>query len=526
MTLLRETAVSANARSLAAGPRAATSTPVPKNGWRRVFVDWLLVGGSTAVCHALGAATSLLLRMALSPGQMGVWQALKLFLSYANYANLGISKGAAREYNVALGRGDTAGARRGLDLAFTVNTFSSLVYAAVLVGAGLWIGVAGRGAWSGAWALGLAAVGAMAVLSRYVTFHVTILRASQAFAVTARLALLEAVLTLAAGAAGAWWFGLPGLYAGTLVVLGSSIVFVRRRAEVPLRFAFDAAEIRRLVAVGAPILLAGTAASLFRSLDKWMILAWFDDREFQLGCYSLAVMVGAQLFGLGNMLATVTGPRYGEQFGRTGDRRAVARLAARASELQGAAIALPAAWAAMLAPPLLAWLLPEYRPGLAPIAWLVPGVVCFTLSLPASQYLVAVGEERRALAAVLLATVVGALGNLAALSAGLKLVGVAAATSLGYAAYFAIVVGASIWRQLDRSARRRYAAMLALAVVPTLVLGVWWSPVAGAGGAAAAEPPWRLVATRTAAVSLVWATCALFAWRQGGWSAAIAEHGS
>jgi len=513
--------VSAHAKPIAAVPRAAGSMPVPASGWRRVFVDWLMVGGSTAVCHVLGAAASLLMRMALSPAQMGVWQALKLFVSYGNYANLGISKGAAREYNVALGHGDTAGARRGLDLAFTVNTATSLLYAAVLVGAGLWIGAAGRGDWSGAWALGLAAVGAMAVLSRYVTFHVTILRASQRFAVTARLALLEAVLTLGVGATAAWWFGLPGLYVGTLVVLIASIVFVRRHAAVPLRFAFDAAEIRRLVAVGGPILLAGAVASLFRSLDKWMILAWFDDREFQLGCYSLALMVGTQLFGLGNMLATVTGPRYGEQFGRTGDRRAVARLAARASELQGAAIALAAAWAVLLAPPLLSWLLPDYGPGLAPIAWLVPGMVFFTLALPASQYLVAVGEQRRALAAVLAATALGALGNLAALCAGLGLVGVAAATSLGYAAYFVIVVGASIWRQLDGPARGRYVAMLALAVGPTLALALWWAPVVGAGDAAAAEPGLRLVVLRTAAVTLVWAACALVAWRRGGWRAAL-----
>ena len=56
----------------------------------------------------LGAVTSLLLRMLLSPAQMGIWQAVKLLLSYGNYANLGISKGAAREYTVALGHGDTA----------------------------------------------------------------------------------------------------------------------------------------------------------------------------------------------------------------------------------------------------------------------------------------------------------------------------------------------------------------------------------------------------------------------------------
>ena len=106
-------------------------------------------------------------------------------------------------------------------------------------------------------------------------------------------------------------------------------------------------------------------------------------------------MVTAQLYGLGNMLSMVMGPRYGEKFGRSGDRREVARLAARASELQAAAMALPAALAIVAAPPLLAWLLPDYRTGLAPLVWLVPGVVALCVALPATQYLVAVDRQTR-----------------------------------------------------------------------------------------------------------------------------------
>src|SRR6185437_9905636 len=93
----------------------ARNSPAPLSGWRRMLADSLLVSGSTLACQAIGVATSLLLRFALDPAQMGVWQALKMFLSYANYANLGVSKGAARELTVALGRSDAASARQGLN---------------------------------------------------------------------------------------------------------------------------------------------------------------------------------------------------------------------------------------------------------------------------------------------------------------------------------------------------------------------------------------------------------------------------
>jgi O-antigen/teichoic acid export membrane protein len=494
----------------------------PLSGWRRTFADWLTVGSATAVCHLLGAATSLLLRMLLSPAQMGIWQGLKLLLSYGNYANLGVSKGAAREFNVALGSGQTVAAQPsvghrgyptewpGLNLAFTVNTITSLLYAAVLIGAGIWIAVASGGQWKGAWSVGLVAVGSLAVLARYVSFHVTILRTKQAFATTSQLSILEAALTLLVCGLATWRWGLVGLYGGTLVVLLGSLVFVRRHAGATLRWAWQPAEVRRLIGIGAPILLAGAVASVFRSLDKLMILGYLSDREYQLGCYSLAVMVTAQLFGLGNMLAMVTGPRYAESYGYSGDRRAVARLAARASELHAAAMALPAALALLAAPPVLARLLPDYRTGLPPLVWLVPGVVALVLALPGSQYLVAVGRQGRALAAVLVATAVAALGNHLALRGGYGLIGVAAATAVSYAIYYVLVVGVSLWGELDGPGRLRYVGSLALALGPTLGLATLleraWP---------AMQTDWRITLAKVAAVTVVWGLTVAIGWHHG-----------
>ena len=492
------------------------AAPAPVTGWRRMLGDWLVVSGATTVCHALGIATSLLLRMLLSPAQMGVWQALKLLLSYGNYANLGISKGAVREFTVALGRRETSNAERGLNLAFTVNTVTSLLYAAVLITAGVWIGCAGGGRWSGAWAAGMIAVGGLAVLWRYVTFHVTILRSKQDFATTSQLSILEAVLTLVVGGLATWQWGLPGLYGATLLVMAAALVYIRPRRAVTIRWAWDAAEIRRLVIIGGPILLAGSLSSVFRSLDKLMILAYLPDREFQLGCYSLALLVSGQLFGLGNMLSMVMGPRYGEKYGRSGDRREVARLAARASELLAGAMALPAALALVAATPLLGWLLPKYQTGLAPLVWLVPGALALALSLPASQYLIAVDRQRRALAAVVAATALAAVANHLALNGGYGLPGVAVATTAGYVVYLVIVVGVSLWIELESFERFRYLAMLGLALGPTIGMALLLERLWPSG-----EAGWPSVAAKIAAVAVAWGLSVSVGWHHGGWGKQI-----
>ena len=444
----------------------------PVGGWRRVAMDWLTVSGATAVCHALGMVTSLLLKVLLDPAQMGVWQALKMLLSYGNYANLGISKGAIRDYTVALGKGDTQDAERGLNLAFTINTVSSLIYAVLLLGAAVWIGFYSDGATPGPWAIGLAVIGGLAVLSRYVTFQVTILRANKAFDLTARLSVLEAILTLVVCGLATWVWGVYGLFFGTLVVLLGAFLYIQRYCIVDLRWAFDAAQIGRLISVGGPILLAGTMVTLFRSLDKLMILGYMGDREFQLGCYSVAIMVSSQIYGLGNMLSIVMNPRYGEKYGQTGDRAEVARLAAASSELHAAAMALPAALAVVLAVPLLAHLLPDYQTGLPALVWLVPGSVALVLSLPAVQYLVAVGRQNRALFAIVPAIALAALGNHLALRSGLGLTGVAAATAFAYVAYMILVVAISFWTELGRPERRRFLFLTTLVLLPTLTAAV------------------------------------------------------
>ena len=176
-------------------------------------------------------------------------------------------------------------------------------------------------------------------------------------------------------------------------------------------------------------------------------------------------------------------------------------------------MALPAALAVMAAPPVLLRLLPDYQTGLPPLVWLVPGVVALVLALPGSQYLVAVGRQRRALAAVLVATAVAALGNHLALRGGYGLTGVAVATAAGYAIYYVLVVAVSLWGELDLAGRLRYVAMLALVLGPTLgsamLLQRAWPST---------ETDWTITLAKVAAVSAVWGLTVAIGWRHGGWA--------
>lgn len=493
--------------------------PAPPRAWQRLLEDTLLVGGATAVGHVLGAATALVLRAALDPASMGIWQGLKVLLGYANYTNLGVSKAAARELTIGLGRGDALPAERSLNLAYTVNTVSSGLYAVALAAAIVWQSwptiARGEGLstlLADGWTLGLLVVAALAMLQRHATFQITLLRCRQDFRSATLLTVQEAVLTLAVAGAGAWLAGLRGLYGGTIVVLLASLWFLRRRQPAVFRWAWNAREIGRLIAFGSPLLAASVAASLFASLDKLMILGYLSDGAMQLGCYSVALMVAAQLAGFGNMLSIAGGPRYGHTFGRTGSRRETARMAARISEVQAAVLALLGGIALVVAPPLLSWLLPEYRPGLPALAWLLPGAILASLALPASQYAATVDGGRRVLAALAVGICAAAAGNHLALGRGAGIVGVAMATAAANGLYFLVLVRITIWKELPPRDRLRYVAMIALALLPTM--GLAWALHAASG----AEARGGIVAAQSAAVLAIWSLTVAVGWRYGGWN--------
>ena len=492
---------------------ATTSVPAsPLGGWRLVARDGIYVGGATAVGHVLAAATSLLLRFLLSPAEMGIWQGLKLVLSYANYTNLGTSKAAARDLAIARGRGDVSLARRSTDLAFTFNTLTSAVYALVVLCVAAWIAISGDGPWRWAWCAGLAVMGCLAIVQRHVTFLVTLLRSLQAFALTSQVAVLEGVLTLAAAGLAVWCFGLPGLYLGTLVVLVGSFVWMRWAGALAVTWAWNTGELKRLVAIGGPMLLVGLFTALFRSLDKLLVLTCLEDREFQLGCYSLAILATTQLTGMASMLSIVMGPRFAELLGHADDNRSPARLAARTIELQALVMTAAAALMIIAAPPFFARILPEYQAGLGALVIRAPGLVAFGLTLPLSQYLVAVNQQGRALIALGTAVVVGTVAGLMAIYGGWGLEGIAMAMTLADAVQLIALAGLSLGGVLAGREIVRLVAVTAMITVPALAVAlVWETLVPGA------RSDGTTIGLKIVTVFGLTALGGAAAWQLGGW---------
>jgi O-antigen/teichoic acid export membrane protein len=474
---------------------------------QRLARDLWIVGRATLVGQVIALGTSVSLRWLLDPTAIGIWQSLRLFLSYGNYLNLGASKGAARELSVATGRGTIHDVADDLNLAHTVNTLSSLAFAVVLAGAS--IGCSTLGTATGmAWTWGLAFLAIFVVLQRHVTFHITLLRAEQRFDTAARQSVYEGLASLILGGCGAWIAGLPGLLIATLLVAAGSLVYLQRRASFRLALAWDRSRIQRLIGIGGPILLTGVFTTLFRSLDRLTLLTFSPQGAFDVGCYSTALVVGAQLYGLSSMTGTVASPKLAQLFGATNDESAVTRFAAQTTLAQLLWLAPIGASAIVAGPAVLGALFVDYRSGLVALPAVVVATLLATIALNSSNVLIAMSHERAALRGLVISTLFAAVAMAVASVWFPSVAGVSIAACVGNAVYAMIVGYDGLWQRLPTAERHVSLGMHALALIPTLAVAIGLEQAYPGVG----DRSWHDIVTTLAKLVAVGAVSAFVMW--------------
>ena len=161
--------------------RPARGPPAARRPRGQVVRDSLIVTLGGQLERALGTVTALMLRWGLDPAQLGVYTGLRLYLDNTNRSSLGVGLGAVQEIPILRAAGARTRPGRVADVAHTTNTLTCLAYAAGAAGLGLDSAPrsspptrsppSGPGGWS--------SVAGLALLKRYESFLIAVLRAHQ-----------------------------------------------------------------------------------------------------------------------------------------------------------------------------------------------------------------------------------------------------------------------------------------------------------------------------------------------------------
>jgi O-antigen/teichoic acid export membrane protein len=398
---------------------------------RRAVRDGAIVTVGGQLERALGVLTALALRWGLDPTRLGVYTGLRLFLDNTNRSSLGVGLGAVQEIPILRAAGREDEARRVADVAHTTNTLTCLAFSAGLVGLAWWWAPSLRGdPLAAEWTWGLVAVAALALVKRYESFLIAVLRAHQEFALTTRLDVVESSVSAVATALGLWLAGFWGLLAAVGVILSAKIAYLHARHPLRFRWAWDWPIALRLMRVGLPILANTAVFGAVLTIDRPLILALDPDGPRAAGLYTVALLGTGWSLDLAGRLALVLYTYFQTHLGRTGDPAAVARRAMLATEAQAPLLAALGAWAYVFAPSALEIVLPRYAAGLPALRPLMPGMVLLGLTWPARQMLIAVGRPYRLCLATLAGlALLAELGAIATVRYGI--VGTAWAMSIG-----------------------------------------------------------------------------------------------
>lgn len=417
---------------------------------RRVARDGVLVVLGGQVERVLGVVTALALRWWLDPARMGVYTGLRLFLDNTNRSSLGVGLGAVQEIPILRGAGRFAEAERVARVAHTVNTVTAFCYAVGLLGWAWWRSELLRGTPLAAeWTWGLAIVALLALLKRYETFLIALHRAHHEFGLTTRVDILESLVSAAAVTCGLLLWGFWGLLAAVGVIVWAKIAYLHGSHPLRLRWGWDGAIARRLIAKGLPILLNTAAFGCVLGIDRFVILTQVENSELAVGLYSIAVLGTSWCLDLSGRVVLVLYPYLQTELGRTEDPVHVSRRAARSTEVLAPLLAAGASAAYVLFPDLLAVVVPRYAEGVCALRALMPGALFLALTWPARQLLVALGRPWRLLAATLVGlSVLAAAAFLGARAAGLM--GVAMAMGVGGPIVFATTAMAAFGLHLAR----------------------------------------------------------------------------
>jgi O-antigen/teichoic acid export membrane protein len=401
---------------------------------RRAVRDSLIVTLGGQLERALGTVVALMLRWGLEPAQLGVYTGLRLYLDNTNRSSLGVGLGAVQEIPILRAAGREDEARHVADVAHTTNTLTCLAYAmGLLAWAYIRAPLVADDPRAAEWTWGLVSVAGLALLKRYESFLIAVLRAYQEFELTTKLDVFESLVSIVAVGLGLWLAGFWGLLASVGVIVGSKIAFLHARHPLRFAWAWDAPATARLMKVGLPILANTAAFGAVLSLDRALILWRVPDGDRAAGLYTIAIMGTSWSLDLAGRIVAVLYTYFQSTLGRTSDPAEVARQALRATEGQAPLLASGSAVAYLVGPVFLGALMPHYAEGLPALRPLLLGTLLLGLAWPARQMLIAVGRPYTLALATLIGLAITALAGTIGADRG-GIVGVAWGMTIGYAA--------------------------------------------------------------------------------------------
>jgi O-antigen/teichoic acid export membrane protein len=378
----------------------------------------------------------------LGPTAYGIWNGLALILLYGPSLHLGVLNAMNRDVPLYHGKGEEKKVESVRQTAFGVMLVSSLLAGLCLIVVSHWASFPSL-VKSSIRLMGLA----LLIQHAYIYFQMYLTSAIR-FDLMSLQQVVFALLLPAITIPLTIYSGLHGFIIGQVLTTLVISILIARLVSFRPRFRFRSQEIKRMIAVGFPIMAAGLLYEVFSTLDRWAILAYLGAE--QLGYYSLAIIVSGVVRVLPRAVAQQIYPRMAKRYGETGNLKALKPLILREFILGTAVTICAVVGVSLLFPPFVRAFLPAYVSGIPAMNIVLWGLLFGAVGSGFGDFFNVVGKQMYYLGVQAVVIPIGFGINVALVKIGLGIEGVAWGTALNNLVYggFLALIG---WRVLRRA---------------------------------------------------------------------------
>jgi len=312
----------------------------------------LLYTSSSLFVSLCAMVSGILMVRWIPPADIGLWQSVRLAVTYSMFAMAGITNGLSRELPYFMGRSDGEASRR---LAST-----ALLY---LLGAGGLALLGGAGTLLVFHSLGnkvlfaIAAVTASIIFTFYTNYLIVTFRSSKSFADLSKVKLVEGCCGLATIPL-LFYLGYNGMLLRVMLVAGIVLLVMHRLRPMRVSPAWNGEAFLILLKTGIPIFALDYLASSASTCDRLVLLRYGGVKA--VGLYAMALLAKEALDIVPKSLGEYIYPRMSHSLGQLHDPKLLWKMAVKSSVLI-VGIMIPIAvigW--FLMPPVVAKLFPKY----------------------------------------------------------------------------------------------------------------------------------------------------------------------
>lgn len=399
----------------------------------KLIKDSTFYAVSTVISQGIGIFTSIAMRRFLTPEMMGIWTTFLVVLNYALFAHMGVFTAIEVKIPYLRGKNQNAELQDMRNVAFTVAVILSAAITLILFAASFIF----SHKWNADIILGVRLLALIVTATLFYNLYIAMLRADKGFLLLSKALVFNSLAMLIFISGFTYFLKLKGIYIATLFATAASWFYIQMKTKYSLKFHINIDAVKKLSAIGLPILVGGVVYTVLLSIDKIMIIKMMGPA--QLGYYSIAVLALTYVHNFPKLLGIVIFPTMQEEYGKSNSRERILDYVKQPSLIL--AFILPATLAAayFAMPILVKYVLPKYILGIDSMKILLLG--CFFISLvPLSQnFLISVNKQLMLVPITSIAVAAGIGLNYFFIKAGYGIAGVALGTSLAYFLYFAVM---------------------------------------------------------------------------------------